>query len=237
MILRAIDGAMFAGHTALIIKNSDGQGVYFSFAQKNNRAIGKGEMSIDVLNKQQMDKFLKDGEMNYICNSTGTVESQKYSTFTEIPISNEQGASMIGKGIGYFHNPGLYVIVGKQCDVVVQNILNQGDVGYKATWFPNQSFSNYRDENELDEKTIKGLDEVILDKIPSNVKKSIQGCWNDKKVCFAEFNADSCDGRNSFGYNSIFHLRILCFVTMGVDNGADCCCACVFFNNSCSLCI
>jgi hypothetical protein len=151
LILYDADGAMKQGHTAVIIMNSDGQGVYFSFAEDSGWLWGDGEISFDILNKEQMDLFLKNGEMRYIGTSSGTVGNQHYTDYVKIPITSEQGASMIGKGIGYFNNPGKYNIAklgnANQCDSVVSNILNSGGLNYDSKLRPKTSFYDYSEEN------------------------------------------------------------------------------------------
>ncbi len=151
LILYDAEGAYGNGHTAVIIKNSDGQGVYFSYAEEGKFLWGDGEVSFDILNREQMDLFLTDGNMRYIGTSSGTIDYQHYTDYIKIPITSEQGASMIGKGIGYFINPGKYLVTKwgdtNQCDSVVSNILNSGDVNYDSKWRPIKSFYDYSTEN------------------------------------------------------------------------------------------
>ena len=95
--------------------------------------------------------FLTDGNMRYIGTSSGTIDYQHYTDYIKIPITSEQGASIIGKGIGYFTNPVWYFIwdtpFSNQCDNVVGDILNSGNIYYDSKWRPKKSFYDYSTEN------------------------------------------------------------------------------------------
>ena len=144
MLLLDNNGARFAkasmGHMAVMIQNSVGQGIYFSYAGEDGTLLDDGMMNMDILNKDEMDKFLQTGNLYYTYASNGTLMSCNYTDYASISIDSLSGSNMIGKGIYYFLNPKTYFLLGKQCDNVASTIMGAGGKGYPVQWRPKASF-------------------------------------------------------------------------------------------------
>ena len=132
-----------AGHMAVMIKNTDGQGIYFSYAgESGGSPIDKGEMSMDILSASEVSSFLSSGYLSMAYTSSGELNSSSYTHYIEIPISSIQGSSMIGQGINFFWNPKMYFITGNQCNNRASAILAAGNREYKVKITPRQSFGD-----------------------------------------------------------------------------------------------
>ena len=129
------------GHMAVMIQNSEGQGIYFSYAAEDTMPIDGGMLNMDILSKEEMDAFLKTGNLYCTYASNGTLMTCNYTDYISINVSRDAGNSMIGKGIDYFWNPGTYVFVGHQCDNVASSIMEAGKKGYMVQLTPKISFN------------------------------------------------------------------------------------------------
>ena len=101
------NGAKEQGHMAVMIQNSVGQGIYFSYSAEDSTIVDDGIMNMDILNKSEMDVFLKSGDVNLSYASNGSLKSSNYTKYALINTDSYSGSAMIGKGIKYFQNPKL----------------------------------------------------------------------------------------------------------------------------------
>ena len=141
MLLLDENGAREQGHMAVLIQNSDGQGIYFSYSGEDGTLLDDGMMNMDVLKKEEMDAFFKTGDLPFTYSSSGTLLSSNYTKYVTIKIDSNSGSSIIGKAISYFWNPGTYWIAGHQCDNIASSIMGAGGKGYVVKWRPKASFN------------------------------------------------------------------------------------------------
>ena len=128
------------GHMAVMIKNTDGQGIYFSYAGEDGTPVDDGVVNMDILSKEEMGEFLKTGNLYFTYASNGTTMSCNYTNYINININSDAGSRMIGKGIYYFLNPATYSVAGHQCDNIASSIMEAGGKGYAVQWRPKASF-------------------------------------------------------------------------------------------------
>ncbi len=140
MLLLDENGANGNGHMAVIIQNTDGQGIYFSYAGEDRTLLDDGMINMDILTNREMNAFIQTGNLDFTYASNGTLDSSNYTKYAIINIDSYSGSRMIGKGIYYFWNPGTYFILGKQCDNVASKIMESGGKGYTVQWRPKASF-------------------------------------------------------------------------------------------------
>ncbi len=149
------------GHNAIMLMNKDGYALVFSF-YPNSEGLDSiktdAEMRFSVLTPNQANRTLnQDGYIFSMSASDGEIKTENYNRYIEFDISNGQGYNMYYKAVTLYSDPGVYELLGRQCDDIACEILNFGGIDVEATGIPNISYKHKENEILLDTiwKTIK----------------------------------------------------------------------------------
>lgn len=145
ILLNDRDGAMHAGHNAVMLINDKGEGMLFSYyPQDTSKALGvDAEVRIAVLSKNGTQNFFKTGKIAMAAGSDGEIiHTENYDRFLEYDVSNENGQNMYATAAAIYEDPGRYRLFGNQCDDQTKKILTAGGIKYEVKNMPNLSFVN-----------------------------------------------------------------------------------------------
>ena len=150
------------GHNAIMLMNKDGYAMVFSFYPRSENLIDsfdtEAEMRFSVLTPNQANRTLnQDGYIFSMSASDGAIKTENYNRYLEFDISNGQGYNMYYKAVNLYSDPGVYELLGRQCDDIACEIMNFGGIDIDAKNIPNISFKHKENEILLDTiwKTIK----------------------------------------------------------------------------------
>ena len=145
ILLNDVEGALTAGHNAILLLNRYGEGFLFSYANRDGAKFsGQGEYRFALLSVEEVAR-LKDGSGEVFEEVTiwGERHDEIYYRFVWNDLTPEQGEAIFSKAIDVFINPGKYTLAGHQCDNVAGEVLSAGDAGYDASASPNLSYELY----------------------------------------------------------------------------------------------
>ena len=140
------DGALEQGHAGLLLLNSLGEGLLFSYYPTNESLPEvmnvDAEMRFDVLSSERVNNLLYgNGQVGSVTASDGDIIfSENYDRFIYFDISNSAGINMFNAGAWIYANPGTYRLLGNQCDNIVDQIMTAGGYGYDVQWRPNNTY-------------------------------------------------------------------------------------------------
>ena len=139
------DGALNQGHAGILLLNSAGEGLLFSFypTSEGPEVLNvAAEMRFAVLSNEEAYSLIKvNGEVEYAAASDGDiVYSENYDRFAYYDITNDEGIKMFNEGAWLFDNPGTYNLLGRQCDNIANQIMSAGGYGYEVQWNPNETY-------------------------------------------------------------------------------------------------
>lgn len=154
ILMNNMQGAVGAGHNAVLLMNSSGQGFYFSYSSANGYIDDIGEMRFSILSADEVNE-LKDrsGEVYESVTIYGDRRWEKgkdaYDRFVwyDVPDSSA-GERMFNYAADVFSNSGHYnaliKALGKQCDYVASLILSAGGIEYEQKLKPNNSYELFK---------------------------------------------------------------------------------------------
>lgn len=147
-------GASTAGHNAVLLMNSSGQGFYFSYSAANGYPDDIGEMRFSILNADEVNEVKdRSGEIYESVTIYGDRRWEKgkdaYDRFVWYDMPDSiAGERMFNYAVDVFSNPGHYNVLfkawGKQCDYVVSLILSAGGIEYEKKLLPNNSYELFK---------------------------------------------------------------------------------------------
>ncbi len=139
-----------AGHNAVMLVSSKGEGVLFSFFPEGNPSPrANGQMRFKLLTAKQVATFKGNGKIPNVTalgKYSSTIQDEIYTRYIEIPIKPKQGSQMLERGLEFAVNPKHYLLIGNQCDDTASDIMSAGDYGYYVSNMPNWSFENASDD-------------------------------------------------------------------------------------------
>ena len=147
------DGAQAQGHAGILLLNSAGEGLLFSFYPTTEELPDvlsvDAEMRFDVLSSDRVNNLLYgDGKVGKVAASDGDIiSSENYNRFVYFDISNGAGYNMFNEGAWLFNNPGTYNLLGRQCDNIANQIMTTGGYGYSVQWRPNETYNYLAKKN------------------------------------------------------------------------------------------
>ena len=56
---------------------------------------------------------------------------------------------MFCEGVKIFIDPGVYELLGRQCDNIASQIMDAGNQGYEVEWEPNATYDTLAEKNEM----------------------------------------------------------------------------------------
>lgn len=131
-------GAGGQGHAAVVLLLSDGTYEYYSYG--SDMGLGYLWDNITDINHQSQSGTLD-------IDPTG----DQYSNYVFIPITDEQGDAMHDMAQSIYQNPGDYQLLGNNCNMNAQAILDAGGVAFAPSEFdmiatrPNTVYQNFLD--------------------------------------------------------------------------------------------
>lgn len=108
ILLNDVEGALTAGHNAILLLNRYGEGFLFSYANRDGAKFsGQGEYRFALLSVEEVAR-LKDGSGEVFEEVTiwGERRDEIYYRFVWNDLTPEQGEAIFSKAIDVFINPG-----------------------------------------------------------------------------------------------------------------------------------
>ena len=138
------DGAMTAGHSGILMVNSEGKGILFSFYPQSQKFpdgvfYSPSEMRISVLSGQGLDNFL-NGSTILTASTSGKKRTESYDRVLQYEITPEQGKAMFEQAVAITGLGFSYDLAYRNCDHIALSILGMGDVDLWKFQIPNNSF-------------------------------------------------------------------------------------------------
>ena len=140
VLLNSSSSANEFGHNEIMLLDTNGKGVFFSYYPDNRNFVDTGEMRIDILSSDAVDLFFKTGNLSAVITSTGEVVNESYDRYISIDVKTSEGKAMFAKGLHYFYYSGTYSLIGNQCDNIASKILAAGGHECTVKSWPNKSF-------------------------------------------------------------------------------------------------
>ncbi len=138
------DGAMTAGHSGILMVNSDGEGILFSFYPQSQKFpdglfYSPSEMRISVLSGKGLENFL-NGSAVLSASTSGKKRAESYDRVMEYEVTPEQGKTMFEQAVAITGLGFSYDLAYRNCDHIALSILGMGGIAVEKKRFPNNSF-------------------------------------------------------------------------------------------------
>ena len=135
-------GAGTAGHAAILLVNSNGEGILFSYGAANKKDIsgGPARMNIGIYKGSGLENMIAEGEERKAISTTGEIVYERYNRWQGHEISAINGKRMFEKAIDITANLKNYDLLKNNCDQTAVEILNAGGINYKSKILPNFTY-------------------------------------------------------------------------------------------------
>ena len=134
-------GAFTAGHAAILLVNSNGEGILFSYgAATSDYFDGPARMNIGIYKGEGLEKMIADGEKRKAISTTGNVVEEEYNRWQGYEVSAQSGKKMFEKAIDITGNLKNYDLLKNNCDQTSVEILNSGGINYESKILPNFTY-------------------------------------------------------------------------------------------------
>ena len=131
-----------AGHSAVMLMNTSGEALVFSFYPTNEKLFQNiytdGEIRFSVLTDNQAQKALNGEYIYSMSASDGEIKTERYDRYKEYNI--ESGYNIYNHAVSLYDNPGKYNLLLRQCDDVAVEILRKVGIDIESKLWPNRTY-------------------------------------------------------------------------------------------------
>ncbi|MBQ2940853.1 MAG: hypothetical protein IJD97_01315 [Clostridia bacterium] len=141
--LNDFNGASLMGHAGVLLVDSDGEGILFSFYPQDQNVLkdSASEMRISVFSKGETKTFLEN-KKSYGISTTGKYRSEQYENVLPYFIGPAQGKAMFEQAVAITAmNDFKYNLLEQNCDHVALSILRQGGINAEKKYIPNLTYA------------------------------------------------------------------------------------------------
>ena len=145
------DGANNFGHTGVLLVNSAGQGLLFSYGAATDKFIyGSSRMNVGVYTPNEVWGILR-GKETTVLSTKGFNTSEQYERWVYYDVSTDEGKDMFETAAKALYEPENYAVFWNNCDQVVDEIFDAGGEHVTSMIWPNATYEKEKFQDNVKE--------------------------------------------------------------------------------------